>query len=337
MSISGKEQDSPYVSVAPMMDWTDRHCRFFHRLLAPHVTLYTEMVTTGALIHGDRNRFLRFNNEEHPLAAQLGGDDPQALAECAKICEDYGYDEINLNCGCPSDRVQSGNFGACLMAQPDLVAECVAAMIDAVDIPVTLKCRIAIDEHEEFPFLNNYIEKTSKAGCKIFIVHARKAWLQGLSPKENRDVPPLRYDIVETIKNDYPDLKIIVNGGIKTLGDAQKHLKIFDGAMIGREFYQNPYFLTEIEQNIYQNDDILSRHDAAIAMIEYIERQNRDFGTPAKSITRHMIGLFHEQSGGRAWRRYLSENAHKAGIAPKCLIENALTARQNASTHRRAA
>ncbi len=329
MAISQDKHNIPHISVAPMMDWTDRHCRYFHRLISPNVRLYTEMVTTGALLHGDRDRFLRFSNEEHPIAAQLGGDNPQALAECAKICEDYGYDEVNLNCGCPSDRVQNGNFGACLMSQPDRVAQCVEAMIAATNIPITVKCRIAIDEYEELPFLNKYIEIVSNAGCKTFIVHARKAWLNGLSPKENRDVPPLRYDIVEEIKKLYPKLEIIVNGGIKTLNDTEKHVNTFDGVMIGRESYQNPYFLAEIEQNIYKNTDTLSRVDIADAMIGYIEQQNRDHGTPVKSITRHMIGLFHEQAGSRQWRRYISENAHKDGATARDIIEGALNVMEN--------
>jgi tRNA-dihydrouridine synthase A len=331
MTINQNKHNIPHISVAPMMDWTDRHCRYFHRLISPHARLYTEMVTTGALLHGDRDRFLRFNKQEHPIAAQLGGDNPQALAECAKICEDYGYDEVNLNCGCPSDRVQNGNFGACLMSQPELVAECVSAMIAATNIPITVKCRIAIDEYEELPFLNKYIEEVSNAGCETFIIHARKAWLNGLSPKENRDIPPLRYDIVEEIKKHYPKLEIIVNGGIKTLNDTQKHLNSFDGVMIGREFYQNPYFLAEIEQNIYKNHEISSRIDVARAMIPYIEQQNRDYGTPVKSVTRHMIGLFHEQIGSRQWRRYISENAHKDGATARDIIENALSAMQDSA------
>lgn len=360
----------PEISVAPMMDWTDRHCRFFHRLIAPHVTLYTEMLTTGAIIHGDRDRFLRFNGEEHPVAMQLGGDNPAALAECAKICADYGYDEINLNCGCPSDRVQSGNFGACLMSQPELVAKCVEAMREAVTIPVTVKCRIAIDEYEEFSFLNRFIDSVSNAGCQKFIIHARKAWLQGLSPKENRDVPPLRYDIVREIKALYGDLHIAVNGGVKTLDDINKFTHrpsslssprrrgsisltaqdsgfrrndgftfdgfAFDGVMIGREAYQNPYFLAAIEHDIFKNENIMDRVDIARAMIPYIERQNRDYGTPVKSITRHMTGLFKAQTGGAIWRRYLSENAHKDGVTGKALIEGALSTLMAAAEKRAA-
>lgn len=328
--------DTPHISIAPMMDWTDRHCRYFHRLISPHVRLYTEMVTTGAMIHGDCERFLRFNAEEPPVALQLGGSDPAALAECAKIGEDYGYDEINLNCGCPSDRVQSGNFGACLMAEPELVAECYAAMAEKVDIPVTIKCRIAIDEEEEFPFLNKFIESISKAGCQNFIVHARKAWLNGLSPKENRDIPPLRHDIVSQIKTLYPDLNFVLNGGIKTLEQTQENLDAFDGVMIGREAYSNPYLLSELEQEIYGNTSIKSREDIALSMIPYIERQQKDYGTPVKSITRHMIGLYHQIPGAKQWRRYISENAHTADNA-ETLIKGALEAADISNNRRFAA
>lgn len=295
----------PRISVAPMMDWTDRHCRYFHRLLSPHVRLYTEMVTTGALLHGDKDRFLRFSEQEQPVALQLGGSDPAALAACAKMGESYGYDEINLNCGCPSDRVQSGRFGACLMKEPETVAACVAAMIDAADIPVTVKCRIGVDECDDFSFLGGFVEKVSGAGCKTFIVHARKAWLQGLSPKENREIPPLRYDIVARIRNEYPHLSFVLNGGIKSVEDI-KNLK-FDGLMIGREAYQNPYFLAEIEREIFGNTAPPSREDAARAMIPYIEEQGRRYDTPAKTATRHILGLFNGLPGARAWRRILTE------------------------------
>ncbi|MCB9991752.1 MAG: tRNA dihydrouridine(20/20a) synthase DusA [Rhodospirillales bacterium] len=299
--------EKPYVAIAPMMDWTDRHCRYFHRLLAPNVHLFTEMVTTGALIHGDRERFLRFDAAEHPVTLQLGGSDPAALALCARMGEDHGYDEINLNCGCPSDRVQSGAFGACLMKEPQQVADCVGAMIDAVHIPVSVKCRIGVDDCDDFSFLNKFIEEVSKVGCQIFTIHARKAWLHGLSPKENREVPPLRYDIVSQIKEKHPDLKIYVNGGIKTIEQIQEYLSAFDGVMIGREAYQNPYFLTEIGRTVFGNGNILPRETVAQAMIPYIEKQARLYDTPAKSITRHMIGLYHGQPGGRKWRRALSE------------------------------
>lgn len=309
MNNSGdKTKRRPHIAVAPMMDWTNRHCRYFHRLISPNVVLYTEMVTTGALLHGDRDRYLRYNGAEHPVALQLGGNDPAALALCARMGADYGYDEINLNCGCPSDRVQNGAFGACLMAEPLTVARAVSAMIEAVpSLPVTVKCRIAIDEHDELPFLDKFINEVSQAGCQRFIVHARKAWLQGLSPKENREVPPLRYDIVKTIKDKYPQLEFILNGGINTVESTKKQLETFDGVMIGREIYQNPYILSEIERDIFNSPHVRPREAIARAMIPYIEAQERQFGTPAKSITRHMLGLFNGLPGARAWRRALSE------------------------------
>lgn len=298
---------SPYVSIAPMMDWTDRHCRYFHRLISPQAHLYSEMVTTGALLHGDRDRHLRFNAAEHPVALQLGGNDAAALAVCARMGEDYGYDEINLNCGCPSDRVQNGAFGACLMGEPETVAAGVAAMRAAVTIPVTVKCRIGIDDCDEFPFLDKFIATVAQAGCKKFIIHARKAWLQGLSPKENREIPPLRYDIAAAIRAKYPHCRFILNGGINLIDDMKKHLQSFDGIMIGREAYQNPYILAAIETEIYGAPHVRSRETIARAMIPYIEAQNRQFGTPAKSITRHILGLFNGLPGARAWRRALSE------------------------------
>lgn len=298
----------PYpISVAPMMDWTDRHCRYFHRLLSPHAHLYTEMVTTGALLHGDRDQFLRFSEAEQPVALQLGGADPTALAMCAKMGEDFGYDEINLNCGCPSDRVQSGRFGACLMKEPDTVAACVSAMAAVVSVPVTVKCRIGVDDNDDFSFLNNFIEDVSKAGCKKFVIHARKAWLHGLSPKENREIPPLRHDLVQKIKNKYQHLEIILNGGIKTIEDIRANLSIFDGVMIGREAYRNPWFLAEIERDIYGGTATIFRETIAGTMIPYIREQGEKYGTPAKSITRHMLGLFNSLPGARAWRRALTE------------------------------
>ncbi|MGH1399565.1 MAG: tRNA dihydrouridine(20/20a) synthase DusA [Alphaproteobacteria bacterium] len=327
------------ISVAPMMDWTDRHCRYFHRLIAPHVLLYTEMVTTGALIHGDSERFLRFDECEHPVALQLGGSDPADLAQCAEMGAEAGYDEINLNCGCPSDRVQSGSFGACLMREPATVANCVAAMKAAVDVPVTVKCRIGIDEEDSFEFLDRFVGEIADKGCETFIIHARSAWLKGLSPKENRDVPPLNYARAHEIKAKYPQLRIILNGGIRDIktiqntksnqstlssDKAQGATRInntqatqqrssegkgrrLDGAMIGREAYQNPYFLAEIERKIFGNHAILGRDKIARSMIQYIKKQIEAFDTPVKSITRHMMGLYHHQPGAKAWRRALSE------------------------------
>jgi tRNA-dihydrouridine synthase A len=316
----------PYtVSVAPMMDWTDRHCRFFLRLLAPHVRLYTEMVTTGAILFGDRDRHLRFNPAEHPLALQLGGSDPAALGQCAKIGEDYGYDEINLNCGCPSDRVQNGSFGACLMKNPDRVADCIAAMSAAVHIPVTVKCRIGVDDCDDLPFLMDFIETVRQAGCETFIIHARKAWLNGLSPKENREIPPLRYDIAATVKQTCPGLRIILNGGITGVEQIRQFIssEIFDGVMIGREAYHNPYCLAEIEHAFYDRP-LPDRAAIALAMIPYIERQQRDFGTPVKTVVRHMLGLFAGQYGGKGWRQVLSAESFQPGVQAESLIKKAL-------------
>ena len=316
----------PHISVAPMMDWTDRHCRHFHRLIAPHVWLYTEMVTTGAILMGDRDRFLRYDPSEHPVALQLGGCDPDALAECSKIGADYGYDEINLNCGCPSDRVQNGGFGACLMETPDLVANCFKKMQEAIDIPVTIKCRIAIDEYEEYPFLERFIQSISDAGCHTFIVHARKAWLEGLSPKDNREIPPLRYDVISEIKQAFPDLKFYVNGGIQTIENAKEKLFLFDGIMIGREAYQNPWFLAEIEREFFGHEPP-APEEIVRMMIPYIERQQRDYGTPVKSITRHMLGLFQGQRGAKKWRQYLSTEM-QAEDTPPSKIKEALACLQ---------
>ena len=300
------------ISVAPMMDWTDRHCRYFHRLIAPSVTLYTEMVTTGALIFGkDTERFLAYDTAEHPIALQLGGSDPKDLAYCARLGEEWGYDEINLNCGCPSDRVQSGSFGACLMKEPDIVADGVKAMQDDASIPVTVKCRIGIDDCEPYSFLEDFVGTIAeKSGCKTFIIHARKAWLKGLSPKENREVPPLQYDIAAKIKAAFPDLYFPVNGGIRTLEDAEEKIAQFDGIMIGREAYQNPWFLRQIEEKFYQSQNLLSETEVALAMIPYIKEQQERYGTPVKSVTRHMTGLFQGQPGARKWRRILSTRVH---------------------------
>lgn len=306
-----------------MMDWTDRHCRYFHRLLSPNVRLYTEMVTTGALIHGDIDRHLRFNAQEHYVALQLGGSDAPDLATCAKMGEDYGYDEVNLNCGCPSERVQKGAFGACLMAEPSLVAACVESMVKAVKIPVTVKCRIAIDEYDPETFLRAFIKPVAEAGCEMFVIHARKAWLKGLSPKENRTVPPINYDLPAQIKAEYPQLQIIVNGEVKTVEQTQSHLTRFDGAMIGREAYQNPELLLQLERDIFGNQNTLSAQEAVLAMIPYIEQQARDHGTPMKSITRHMIGLFQGERGSRAWRRTLSVDTHHEDARPQ-ILEQAL-------------
>lgn len=321
--------DEYTLSVAPMMDWTDRHCRYFHRLISPHARLYTEMVTTGALLHGDVDRFLRFDETEHPVALQLGGSDAKDLAKCAKLGADYGYDEINLNCGCPSDRVQNGRFGACLMKEPDHVADCVAAMHDAVDIPVTVKCRIGIDDQDDYAFLDEFVSKIADKGCTTFIVHARKAWLSGLSPKQNREIPPLDYDRVKAIKAAYPDLRIIVNGGVKETAPALEHLQSFDGVMIGREAYSNPYFLAELDKEVFGAESMPDRDQIALKMMEYARTQFDQHETPIKSITRHILGLYHHQHGAKAWKRTLSTLPYEAG-ADEQVIESALKAKNDA-------
>jgi len=299
-------------SVAPMLDWTDRHCRFFLRLISKQAQLYTEMVTTGALLHGDRQRFLQFDPSEHPLALQLGGSDPAGLAACAKMAEDFGYDEVNLNVGCPSDRVQNGSFGACLMAEPELVAECVAAMRQAVSIPVTVKSRIGIDDRDSYEELTKFIGTVAEAGCDTFIVHARKAWLKGLSPKQNREVPPLRYDVVYQLKRDFPALQIVLNGGITTLDQAEDVLgNGVDGVMVGREAYHNPYILAEVDRRLFgASTEVIPRAEIIEKLLPYIEQQRAE-GVRLHSITRHILGLFHGEPGARSWRRHLSEHAVK--------------------------
>ncbi len=311
------------LSVAPMMEWTDRHCRYFLRQITRHTLLYTEMVTTGAVLQGDRGRLLRYHPEEHPLALQLGGSDPWALAECARIAESLGFDEINLNVGCPSDRVQSGRFGACLMAEPGLVARCVAAMRRAVSLPVTVKSRIGIDDQEEWPALRGFVETVSGAGCTRFIVHARKAWLSGLSPKENREVPPLRYDLVYRLKAERPALEVILNGGVTGLEQVDRHLGQVDGVMLGRAAYQNPYLLVDVDRRYFGAEGMPpDRHAVAAAMTGYIEAELAA-GTPLAAITRHMLGLFQRVPGARLWRRHLSEHAHRAG-AGLAVVQDAL-------------
>ncbi|MEK9660338.1 MAG: tRNA dihydrouridine(20/20a) synthase DusA [Alphaproteobacteria bacterium] len=297
------------ISVAPMMDWTDRHDRYFLRLISREVRLYTEMVTTGAILHGDRARLLAFDAAEHPLALQLGGSDPQALAECARIGEAAGFGEINLNVGCPSDRVQSGRFGACLMAEPDLVARCVAAMRRVVSVPVTVKHRLGIDEQEPWSAVSGFVTQVADAGCTHFIVHARKAWLDGLSPKENREVPPLMYDLVYRLKADNPQLRIDINGGVETLDDAAMHLEQVDGVMIGRAAYQDPWVLADVDRRFGSAQTPgVTRFEIVELLLPYIECEVAR-GTPLKSMTRHILGLFNGQRGARAWRRHLSENA----------------------------
>ena len=296
-----------------MMDWTDRHCRYLHRLLAPGALLYTEMVHTGAVLHGDLERHLGFAPAEHPLALQLGGSEPAELQRAARIGAELGYDEINLNCGCPSDRVQRGRFGACLMAEPERVAECVAAMAAAVQVPVTVKCRIGIDDSEEHEFLDRFVATVAAAGCGTFVVHARKAWLRGLSPKENREIPPLRYEVVHRLKRDHPGLRIVLNGGLRSPAAAREALQSVDGVMIGREAYENPWSLTRLHAALTGVEHHLTRLDVVEAMAAYAAVQlARD--VPLRSITRHMLGLFNGLPGARAWRRRLAAIEPADGI-----------------------
>ena len=300
------------VSVAPMMDWTDRHCRFFHRLITHNTLLYTEMVTTGALTHGDVTRHLRFNREEHPVALQLGGSDPADLAEGAKLGQEWGYDEINLNCGCPSDRVQRGAFGACLMATPQLVADCVKAMVDVVDVPVTVKHRIGIDHEERYEFVRDFVGTVAEAGCGVFIVHARNAWLQGLSPKQNREVPPLRYELVGRLKQDFPHLTFAVNGGITTNEAIASHLTQVDGVMLGREAYYNPWLMHDWDSRYHGAPArTLTRESVELAMVDYMERAAAEDGCPWYAIARHMLGLRHGLRGSRYWRQVWSNHKLK--------------------------
>ena len=299
-------------SVAPMMDWTDRHCRAFHRTLTKRALLWTEMVTADAVIHGARERLIGFSRVEHPLVLQLGGSEPRKLAEAARIAEDFGYDEVNLNCGCPSERVQSGAFGACLMAEPDLVAECVSAMAAVVSIPVTVKNRIAIDDMPARETLFSFIDKVSAAGCSVFTVHARKAWLKGLSPKENREVPPLDYSLVAELKAARPELTIVLNGGISTIDQCQEHLANFDGVMLGRAAYQTPGLLGQVDAEFFGEDGAIAAGDAVRAYEPYIAARLAE-GTGLHAMTRHMLGLFAGQPGARQWRRILSEQGVKKG------------------------
>lgn len=309
------------ISIAPMMDWTDRFDRYFLRLITKHALLYTEMVHVNAILKGDAERFLQFDSTEHPVALQVGGSCPNSLKEVAKIAENYGYDEININVGCPSERVQAGSFGACLMAEPELVADCIDAMQQKVDIPVTVKTRIGIDKHDSYEYLYNFINVVQQAGCDVFIIHARSAWLKGLSPKENREIPPLKYDHVYKIKQDFPTLNISINGGIKTNNAIREHLQQVDGVMIGREAYNNPYFLATIDKDFYNDDHaILSRHEVIEQFIPYVEKQLRQ-GIKLSNITRHIMGLFQGQQGARQWRRYLSDNANKSSAGVHVLYK----------------
>ncbi|ENB9663040.1 MULTISPECIES: tRNA dihydrouridine(20/20a) synthase DusA [Pseudomonas] len=307
-----RPEPSRRFSVAPMMDWTDRHCRFFLRLLSKQTLLYTEMVTTGALLHNDAQRFLRHDASEHPLALQLGGSVPADLAACARLAEDAGYDEVNLNVGCPSDRVQNNMIGACLMAHPALVADCVKAMRDAVSTPVTVKHRIGINGRDSYAELCDFVGQVREAGCRSFTVHARIAILEGLSPKENREIPPLRYDVAAQLKADFPDLEIVLNGGIKTLDECQKHLETFDGVMLGREAYHNPYLLAEVDQQLFASDaPVVSRSEALAQLRPYIVA-HMESGGAMHHVTRHILGLAQGFKGARRFRQLLSADIHKA-------------------------
>ena len=308
------------LSVAPMLDWTDRHCRYFHRLLTRRALLYTEMVTTGALLHGNVASHLDFHLQEHPVALQLGGSDPADLARCAVLAQKWGYDEINLNCGCPSERVQRGAFGACLMAQPALVAACVKAMVDVVGLPVTVKHRIGIDRIESYAFVRDFVGTVAAAGCSTFIVHARNAWLQGLSPKENREVPPLRYPVVYQLKKDFPHLAVVLNGGVTTTAQVQQHLQQVDGVMLGREAYHNPWWLTQWDalvslaipaKSSQEAFPELSREWVEEQMVMYMQEQAEQHGTSWHTVARHMLGLRHGLPGSRGWRRVWSDQRLK--------------------------
>ena len=322
------------ISVAPMMDWTDRHCRVFHRQITRHTWLYTEMVTTGALVYGDVERHLRFNEEEHPVALQLGGSDPADLATGARLGQQWGYDEINLNCGCPSERVQKGAFGACLMAEPQLVADCVKAMRDAVSIDVTVKHRIGIDKNEDYGFVRDFVGTIAEAGCRTFIVHARNAILKGLSPKENREIPPLKYATAYQLKRDFPGLEIIINGGIKTADEVALHLEHVDGVMLGREAYHNPYLMAEFDARFYQDAaPVKTRDEVLEAMIPYIAAQLAEHGARGlklNSITRHMLGIMAGLPGARQFRQLMSDPRKLASGDPHLLLEAAARLRHAA-------
>jgi len=320
MIATSKNGPNRTLSVAPMMDWTDRHCRYFHRLLAPSALLYTEMVTTGAIIHGDADRFLAYNPEEHPLALQLGGSEPRDLAACARIAEQRGFDEINLNVGCPSDRVQKGRFGACLMLEPQTVKDCMSAMQEAVSIPVTIKTRLGVDDHYSYEYMRDFVGKVTESGCDVFIMHARKAVLAGLSPKQNRDVPPLHHDWVYRLKQEMPTLEIVINGGINSLESAQSHMEHVDGVMLGRAAYQTPWVLAECQATLFDQHTSVDRNGIIEQMTEYIEKQVAN-DVAVKHISRHVLGLFQGIPGAKAWRRYLSENAWRDDKNSEILLQ----------------
>jgi tRNA-dihydrouridine synthase A len=305
--------------IAPMMDRTDRHFRYFLRLISRHTLLYSEMITAHAIIHGDRQRLLGYSGREHPLALQIGGSDPAELATCAQIAEDFAYDEVNLNVGCPSDRVQSGKFGACLMAEPALVAECVSAMQHKAGIPVTVKTRLGIDDRDSYEELTAFVRTVSNAGCRTFILHARKAWLNGLSPKENREIPPLEYGKVYQLKKDFPQLEIVINGGFTSMVDIRKQFSHVDGVMIGRAAYQNPYLLADADRVIFKDDSKPPTRDEILGEFKIYIQEQLAMGIPLNAMTRHILGLYQGQPGARAFRRNISENAHKPGAGVEIL------------------
>jgi tRNA-dihydrouridine synthase A len=308
-----------------MMDWTTRHCRYFMRLLSRHTRLYTEMITTGAILHGNTGRWLDYNPSEHPIALQIGGSDPRALARAARLAEQWGYDEINLNCGCPSERVRDGRFGACLMAEPELVADCLHAMREAVGVPVTVKTRLGIDDRDDYEFLARFVAKVRAAGCRALILHARKAWLSGLSPQENREIPPLVYERVYRTKRDFPDLEVVLNGGIRTLDQAARELGQVDGVMIGREACENPYLLAGIDVRLFGSTQPSPTRRAVVAAYRDYAYRELAAGTPLAPLVRHLLGLFHGEPGARRWRRTLSELAHRPGASIE-VVDRALTA-----------
>jgi len=300
------------LSVAPMMDWTDRHCRYFHRLLTRHTLLYTEMVNAGGILYGGTERHLRYNAEEHPVALQLGGNEPEKLAQAARLGEQWGYEEINLNCGCPSDRVQRGAFGASLMKTPQLVADCVKAMKDVVAVPVTVKHRIGIDRVEDYAFVRDFVGTVAEAGCEVFIAHARNAWLDGLSPKDNREIPPLRYELVAQLKKDFPHLTIAINGGIKDDTTIAQQLDLLDGVMVGRKAYHEPYHMVTWDRDFFGSSAAIpSRAEVELQMLAYMQREAAEHGTPWYAIARHMLGLHHGQRGARLWRQVWSDHRLK--------------------------
>ena len=318
--MSSPNRDDWRLCVAPMIDVTDRHCRYFHRLLAPHARLYTEMITTGALMHGDVARHLDFDDSEHPVALQLGGSEPAALAHSARLGQQWGYDEINLNCGCPSERVQQGAFGACLMAEPALVADCIKAMQDAVDVPVTVKHRLGLDYDESYGFVRDFVGSIHDTGCRVFIVHARNAVLKGLSPKDNREVPPLRYDDALQLKRDFPDARFILNGGLNQPDQIVTTAATFDGAMVGRVAWHEPYVLRTVSQRLWPDTSVAQDAEVVQAMMQYAEKQLPQ-GAPLRAVIKPMLGLFNGRKGARQWRRYLSDPVQLARQEPTILME----------------